>query len=78
MIPLQVCFFWFWGPFNSISDCYLKAKQNQMITRKRPCSLSSGADSDIMLAITYETDKKETYDFCVKIKVEKHFVSECK
>lgn len=32
--------------------CYLKAKQNQTITRKRPCSLSSGADKDIMLAIT--------------------------
>lgn len=31
---------------------HLKAKQNQTITRKRPWSRSSGADRDMMLAIT--------------------------
>lgn len=36
--------------------CYLKAKQNHTITRKRPCSLSSAADSDMMFAITWKTD----------------------
>lgn len=45
----------------SILYSYLKAKQNQIMTKKRPCSLRSGADSDIMLAITYKTDKQETW-----------------
>lgn len=41
---------------------HLKAKQNQTITRKRPWSRSSGADRDMMLAITCRKDRQTDHD----------------
>lgn len=50
---------------------YLKAIQNHTMTRKRPCSLSSGADRDITLAITFSEKRQEIWtESLVKRKME--------